>query len=958
MPEQIYIGNFAKGLKSDRTAFNIDNDAFPTLFNAHTWRGRVQRKRGTQFLGQLRRQIQSVAVPANVWEYGPLVLVAGAGNLLTYAWTQGPSATAAPLESATGSIAPGTLSLVVGLNTYTEPSVPDGTLVGTPAGSGTISYATGAITIAGGAGSNVTGTFSYYPGLPVLGLRDFVVNGSNILYPVLLAFDDSYSYQINQTLSPPEFYSVNYYKTSNNPFIWNGADYQQFWTVNYASALWATNNVPGLHIQAISAIATGAITTITTGSAHKLVTGDYVWFNEITGANASLLNLKTAQVTVTGPTTFTVPINTALAVINNSGIFQKLTQSMTGQDGIKWYDGDPTTGTGIPTVTGLGWVNFAPPLTAATVSIDNNPLGLYYLVGALAIVPFKDRILFFSPWISTSAGPPIQLQDTVIWSWNGTPYYTTVTPNSETNDPTAFYVDQTGKGGWLSAGISQPIATVSTNEDVLLVGFGGRGRKTRFVYTGNDLNPFLFFTINSELPSSCTFSTITLDKGAIDIGPYGIALTDQQSAQRIDLDIPDSVFQIQAQNNGAQRVNAIRDFFREWIYFSYPLNNSPWKFPTQSFLFNYRDNTWAILYENFTAHGNYRRQSKKSWLTTGFKSWNAWNQPWNTGSGSPLFTNIIGGNPQGYVLIKDQGTGEGISGTISAIANSSGITQITSPNHCVRVGDYLYFSGAISTTTSTITNITQATQAVITSVNTYLAGQYILIDNVAGMTSINGKFVRIVSATGTTITIDLDTTLYSAYISGGNTTFSPLQNQIGSVVSIIDLNNFVVDLLFVSATYFGLGKFTRLSQPLIQTKQFPVYWEQGRQCRLSSQKYLMETTDTGQVTINVYLSQDIEDAWNDPTLNVPPNSLVYTQLMYTCPESSNIGLTPANTNLQMPIADDQQQIWHRFNTSLIGDSIQIGITLSDAQMRNLIYATSEIMLHGMHLVVDKAGQLA
>ena len=64
----------------------------------------------------------------------------------------------------------------------------------------------------------------------------------------------------------------------------------------------------------------------------------------------------------------------------------------------------------------------------------------------------------------------------------------------------------------------------------------------------------------------------------------GIILTTQQSSQRIDLVIPDSVFQIQALNNGAQRVNSARDFYREWIYFSYPVNNSSWKFPTQTFL--------------------------------------------------------------------------------------------------------------------------------------------------------------------------------------------------------------------------------------------------------------------------------------------------------------------------------------------------------------------------------------
>ena len=32
----------------------------------------------------------------------------------------------------------------------------------------------------------------------------------------------------------------------------------------------------------------------------------------------------------------------------------------------------------------------------------------------------------------------------------------------------------------------------------------------------------------------------------------------------------------------------------------------------------------------------------------------------------------------------------------------------------------------------------------------------------------------------------------------------------------------------------------------------------------------------------------------------------------------------------------QEQIWHRMNTSLIGDTVQIGFTMSDDQMRAFI----------------------
>jgi hypothetical protein len=55
-------------------------------------------------------------------------------------------------------------------------------------------------------------------------------------------------------------------------------------------------------------------------------------------------------------------------------------------------------------------------------------------------------------------------------------------------------------------------------------------------------------------------------------------------------------------------------------------------------------------------------------------------------------------------------------------------------------------------------------------------------------------------------------------------------------------------------------------------------------------------------------------------------------------------------NIQDPTSNSQQQIWHRMNTSLLGSTVQIGFTLSDAQMRNETIATSEIALQAM--VID------
>lgn len=983
MAESIYIGDFAKGLKTDRVPFNIDNDSFPYLFNAYVWRGRAKKKRGTRYLGQLTVQYSTYSLGT--------VTASGAGTLILNIFSvlgissQQPGANIVPGSSAVPIV------ITIGSQQLTD-STGTGVFVVTGSGnitSATVNYGIGYVYIvfSGAAGPlNVTATFNYYPGLPVMGERDFSNNSVNFQnFPNLLAFDTIYSYQCNQASANATFWNTTYFKSSGVAFEWSGQDYQQFWTINYpvttpsqSGSLWATNNVPGLNILygTYGGAGSGG-TTITfnfkSGSLlgtnfTTLVAGDVIWFNE--WGSGSTINGISGIVASGGTGGNYVVTFTSNQTVSGTGIVQMLTNTIPGQDGIKWYDGDPTRGTGIVTSPpALGWVNFAPPLTAfpATVSINETPAGSYYLVGALAIVSYKDRLIFFSPWIQTSSSPAIQLQDVALWSWNGTPYYSLPVPNNQTFVANAYYVNQTGLGGYLSASTSQPIFTVTNNEDVILVGFGGSGKKTRFVYTGNDLDPFLFFNINSELPSTATFSAVTLDKGAIDIGTYGLAMTDQQSSQRIDLDIPDTIFNVKNLNNGLLRINAIRDFFREWIYFTYPLNISPWNYPSHTLLFNYRDNTWGFLYENWTTHGYYRAYTKRTWLNTGYRTWNDWREPWNTGINSPLETQVIAGNPQGYVIVLSEGTSEAVTGTVNSIGtDGSGNLQITSYNHCVNSNiptldfpEYLYFTGGINTPylngvigkvitvasgspntfsvdipypiTATIIGVTQANPAVVTASNNYVIGQQVTISGIVGMTQLNGNTYTVTAATASTFTLNVNSTGFSTYVSGGTATPLP---------------------------YMGLAKYIRLCQPYIQTKQFNFYWEEGRQTRLCSQKYLLDKTTDSEVTLDIFLSQDPYNAWNDPTLNEPPNSLIYSQTLYTCPESTNLGLTAANTNLQMPTAFTQEQIWHRMNTSLIGDSVQIGITLNDIQMRNFTDATAEVTLHGIQLTVERGPLLA
>ena len=917
MTAKLILGPMDKGLKQNPLAFYIDDDAFPQLINAYTWRGRVKRKRGTSLLGRLNRTITSAAST-------PVMTLNGSGdgsaNLVSVF----------SLES-NSSIEAGSIALTDGTNTYTDAS---GVITGAPGGSGTINYATGAISITGGAiGAGVTGTFDYNPNLPVMGLESLNIDATP--FPGTLAFDTTYSYNIN-TAAPYNIYDVSFYKnpasdpsigyvakSAQTPVTWNGENYQQFWTVNYQGALWASNGIDepftgsnnGMQFKDISGV---AITTAGNGTtipavatltivAHGLVQGDFIFINEVSGITG--INFQTGYVTSADPqaaNTVSVTFPTAIlaGAYTSGGIAQYLTNTADDTvDPIRWYDGDPTINSGVN-----GWVNFSPPLFSGdtTYQIADLPLAQYYLVGAKLVINFRDRLLFLGPVVQTSSGDPIYAPSTVIYSQTGTPYYnstfngnivavttqqfTVLAPDNQTAVPFAWFEDVNGLGGAISTGYASAISSVNSNEDILLIGL--TNRQLKLISTGVENDPFTFYLTNQELGTGSAFSVINMDRGVISTGQHGIIITDQDNATRIDQDIPDQIFQFRLTDNGLERVTAQRDFVNEWIYFSYPDNEFQSEYPNKTLQYNYRDNSWAEFHESYTTYGQFRKFTGYTWASIGsiYPTWSSWNDPWNAGSSTLLQPEVIAGNSQGFVLVRGEGTYEATSLFIQDLVGN----VVTSPGHSLQSGDYITISGCLGTVGA----------------------------------EVNGN-------------------IYA--------------------VDYVDDDSFELDPPITGGTYTGNGVITRMYVPFIQSKQFNPSWNDARKTRIGVQRYLLTKTSIAQVTLYIYLSQDLFDVYNKGPIIPDPesinNGLVYSTILYTCPESTNLGLTPANTNLQMVTANSpsqQQQIWHRINTSLIGDTVQFAITLDDLQMRDedFTYQFAEIELHGAIIDLSPSQQLA
>lgn len=1009
---KLVVGPVTGGLRTGITPFNVDNDSFPTMINAYQWRERVKRKRGTSNLCILNRFIGTTN---------------GIGNL---------TVTILPIP-----ITPGISSFLIGTDIFTDQGgASPVTLITNSAGTGELNRATGVLTITG---SIKLSSVFYFPTLPVMGLEDLILNPEFVAET--MAFDTTYSYIIQQTF-PYDAYDVSFYKNpvadpvnlpgyvpkaNWNPVTWNGQNYQQFWTVNYQGALWATNgvNVPfnptnvGMQFAPAASITynSNTATTLTvTIVGTPLVVGDFVFVNEWTApttAESQTLNFQSGYVTtatvISVPTstkqiTITFPFATLSVVAYVPGIIQYLTnRSDVTKDNIRWFDGDPTNGSATAPVLeqGNGWVNFMPPVSIAPFIYANLPEAQYYLVGAKMIIPFKDRLLFLGPVVQTSTETPIYLQNGITYSLNGTAYYTAsftgnpalpttifspiLVPTNQTATPGAYWADQTGFGGVILDESDDTITTCSTNEDVLLIGF--KTLQTRLVFSGNDLNPFNFYTINTELGSTSTFSAINMDKGVMTKGNRGYILTTQVGAQRFDLKIPDQIFQIPLTDNANERICAQRDYINEWMYFTYtsnesaPSDHSTYIFPNQTLFFNYRDDSFAIFNETYTTYGQFYKQSFVTWATVGASlsspMWSSWNTPWNSGTSTVGQPDVIGGNTQGFVMVKDDrtltATGEGASLYIQNLVGNT----VTSPNHCLNNGDYIVITGALGTVS----------------------------------TQVNNQIFQVYNAT---------------------------------------VASFQLNPIFVAGTYLGGGFITRMYVPFIQTRQFPLAWSDARKVRFGAQRYLLTKTQNGQITVQIYLSQNDQSPYNSGTI-VPAatptnNSLIYSSIVFTCPEQfinstfsipiGNIGdgvtltytlnfmnqfnlfgtYVPGSVNINItnvagfgdtglgtfnvtgtgvsagssinyltgqivlvfsaapltvpsfasfqyftvniisPSQTSQSQIWHRMSTSLLGDTVQLGFTLSDAQMRDTTFSNqfTEIELHGFIIDVTPSGVLA
>lgn len=280
------------------------------------------------------------------------------------------------------------------------------------------------------------------------------------------------------------------------------------------------------------------------------------------------------------------------------------------------------------------WTNFNPQI---------GPLATDTLESARLLITFKDRLVALNTIEQEGAGTYFTHNNRARWSQNGSPI-----------QADAWRSDIAGKGGFYDAPTRQSIVTAQILRDRLIVYF--ENSTWELVYTGNEILPFRWQQLNTELGAESTFSQVPFDKVILGIGNTGIHACNGAQVERIDEKIPLDVFEIHGNNSGIERVAGIRDFYSEMVYWTlvYPpyLQTNAYKYPNRVMVYNYRANTWAYNDDSITAFGYFEQQDARTWANMN-QTWADTTDAWASGQLSSNPRQIVAGNQEGFTFLID-----------------------------------------------------------------------------------------------------------------------------------------------------------------------------------------------------------------------------------------------------------------------------------------------------------------
>lgn len=819
------------GLQTNKKPFLIPEQAFQTLENAYAWRDRVVKRKGIKYLGQLQRNLVTTLGESGTspWFFN-IFEVLGLNTI-----------------SPNANVVIGTV--VIGINGVIFTDQGNGILATTvPGNGGIVDYATGdvGITTLQAPTFNTSINFNYYPSLPVMGIQQREI--ANINTQQTIFFDTVYAYIWNGSTFQ-EFIPGTTWAGTNSDFFWTtnyrGINPQDrlFFATNYVNdsadpmrytdgntwttfaPILAANDTQTQNIGSISdtgssfsgnlpnppiiegsvtitvagitftdstgsgtltgnpntntgtinyatgAITlsfnptinfTGSITGITTNAnatvtsvAHNLTTGAQLTITGVVGTNVSQINDQTFTITVVNNNNF--QINSAYTGVYASGG----TWTLTNQ---------------------------------STTVVAVYQTGSTFLFQARLLIPYFGRLLALNVWEGSTIGNAVRIYNRCRFSQVGSPV------NSD-----SWRTDIFGKGGFLDAPTNEAIVSCTFLNNTLIVFFERTTWQLRYV--GEYGLPFIWERIASDLGSESTFAPVLFNEHILAIGDKAIIAADSNAVNRIDLEIPDQIFNFQNTNFGVFRVQGIRDYQKELVYWCFAdaqTQAAPGVstiYPNKVLVYNYRNRTWAIFRDNVTAFGTLQVTDNITWDSQSVY-WDSDIVTWDDFDTQSAFPLIVSGNQEGFChFYQEEGNittpeitpidcNEQQSLTISAIATNGFSLQLTIYNHNLEGGEIIYISGMLFRNN---------------------------ISNLLVPTSLNNTIYQVSIVDANTVTLFLyDFTDQTYFI------------------------NFPYTPNLSTSTYIGGGYVTLLQKISVQTKDFNPFQGKGLQTKLAYVDFLMD----------------------------------------------------------------------------------------------------------------------
>lgn len=164
--------------------------------------------------------------------------------------------------------------------------------------------------------------------------------------------------------------------------------------------------------------------------------------------------------------------------------------------------------------------------------------------------------------------------------------------------------------------------------------------------------------------------------------------------------------------------------------------------------------------------------------------------------------------------------------------------------------------------------------------------------------------------------------------------YSVLNGRPFPVVGTIDSNTFIirVDVNTIPLTYTGGGTIARVNNITITSKAWNFYGQQGKNFTVNRIEFNVDRTPSGSLTVDAYPSFT-----NIDTIPQTLDTFPYTNIY--------------------PLEFYQDQLWHPVYFNVFGETVQISIYMSDAQMQDSNKSLTDIQIHGLLLYITPTGRL-